>query len=219
MQAYLAPLLISCLVTYLICAIPFGMIFSKYFGKHKNLQSVGSGNIGFTNAARVNGAKVGILTLLFDVLKAFISVKFSWFLLASMSSTEYMALRSPALIWMLALVYVCAVFGHVFSVYLKFHGGKGIAVGLGGSLAFIPLTGLSILAVFIIVVLISKYVSLGSISAALGLVPFGLIYAHEPRYLLLLALISLTVVWAHRTNIKKLLAGNESRIHLEKKKE
>ncbi len=204
---------------YLICGIPFGLIFSKLFKKTKDLRQTGSGNIGFTNALRVNGKTVGVLTLIFDVLKAFISIKLTAYILSGALHIERAELLGAPYIWVLALAFVCCIVGHVFSIYLKFKGGKGVAVGLGSTLAFIPVTGLLMLAVFFVAAYVSKKVSVGSIFAALATIPFCFIYSHEIKYVLLCCLIAVIVVWAHRSNIKRILNGTESSFSLHKQKE
>ena len=200
------------LLCYFICGIPFGLLFSKLFKKDKDLRTSGSGNIGFTNALRVNGKAVGILTLFFDVIKAYISIQLASVLLSDALMLERSDLFSASFIWVLALAFVACIVGHVFSIYLKFKGGKGIAVGLGATLSFIPLTGLLILGVFFIGVISSKKVSVGSISAALAIVPCCLLYSQDIRFVLLCALVTIIVVWAHRSNIKKIMDGTESSI-------
>ena len=121
--------------------------------------------------------------------------------------------------WMLGVICLAAVWGHIFSPYLNFHGGKGIAVGLGVILAWYWPIGLSLLGMFIVAVAITKYVSVGSLAAAIGL-PIAACAVFPYSSLALkfcMAMIGITVVWAHRANIKKLMTGKESKLSFTKR--
>lgn len=215
-------LVVSCIVAYLLCGIPFGVILGKVLSKDKvDIRTKGSGNMGFTNAIRVAGAKVGVLTLLLDVAKAFVSITMARALIApSLGVGAFELTIANNGMQLLAWVYLFCVLGHCFTPYLKFKGGKGIAVGLGGALAFIWATGLTIFAAFLVLAITTKKVSLGSIAAA-ALLPFVAAWyvSTQAGFLLPLALISLVVIWAHRSNIKKLLNGTESSFEIKKKDE
>ncbi|OUP08274.1 acyl-phosphate glycerol 3-phosphate acyltransferase [Collinsella sp. An2] len=209
------------LVTYLICGIPFGFIFGELFGKG-DIRKSGSGNIGTTNALRVGGAKMGALTLLCDVLKGVVCV------LASRTVMAMFCDPSPTLLdagqpcdWALSLVCVAALAGHMFTPYLHFKGGKGIAVGFGVCVTFIPPVGLSLWVPFLIGVIITRYVSVGSMLAAISL-PFLIWFwypASSIEMRVAFAVLAILVVWAHRSNIKKLVHGNESKLSFGSKKE
>lgn len=212
-------LVTSCLIAVLLCGIPFGVILGKKLSPDGvDIRTKGSGNMGFTNAVRVAGVKVGALTLLFDVLKAALSITIARFLLSSAVGAAPFAfsIENGGFIY-LAWVYLFCILGHCYTPYLKFKGGKGIAVGLGGSLAFIPLVGLTIFAAFLILAVTTKKVSLGSITAAALLpVTAALFVSTNMKFLLPLIIIAVVVIWAHRSNIKKLLAGTESSFAVKK---
>ena len=194
--------------SYFICGIPFGKILVQAMS-HKDIQKEGSGNIGTTNALRVGGPKVAALTLAFDLLKGMVCVM------------VYRDLVLPALgvgvpldAVFTALVALAALYGHIFSPYLKFHGGKGIATGVGILFGFFWPLAVVHLAIFIVLVAITKYVSVGSIVTA-ALVPVT-VYIAMPGIpvpaLALWALLGWTVVWAHRANIDRLRKGTESKL-------
>ncbi len=194
--------------SYFICGIPFGKILVQAMS-HKDIQKEGSGNIGTTNALRVGGPKVAALTLAFDLLKGMVCVM------------VYRDLVLPALgvgepldAVFTALVALAALYGHIFSPYLKFHGGKGIATGVGILFGFFWPLAVVHLAIFIVLVAITKYVSVGSIvTAALVPVTVSIAIPGIPvPALALWALLGWTVVWAHRANIDRLRKGTESKL-------
>lgn len=221
--------IISCLLAFALGSIPFGYLFGKCLGGGVNLQEEGSGNIGFTNAMRVAGKKVGILTLFFDVLKGVAALMLGRLIISSAlfsagalpqlsdagAAFSYLSASSPHG-WMLAWVYFFAVLGHCFTPFLKGKGGKGIAIGLGGGLAFITLGVLLDLAFFLVVAGVSKKVSLGSLCAAVGIFSAALLYQSSFWYLLPFALVSGVVVGRHASNISKLIAGTESSFSVKK---
>jgi glycerol-3-phosphate acyltransferase PlsY len=181
---------------YLLGAIPFGALFARFRGI--DIQKQGSGNIGATNVSRVLGKGWGIVTLLLDVGKGFLPV-----FLAS----KYMGgALAPA------LVGLAAVSGHMWPVYLKFKGGKGVATGLGAFLAFYPpAVGVALL-VWLLMVALFRYVSLGSMAAAAA-VPLALAFFRQPTEIILLAAVMAgLIIYKHKDNIKRLLAGTESKI-------
>ena len=207
----------SCIVAYLLCGFPTAYVLGKALGK-VDVRTVGSGNVGSTNVTRAAGAKAGALTLLIDILKAAVSVLLAFAIMGA--SVEHEALRpGGAFDWCMALVYLCCVLGHMFTPYLSFKGGKGIAVGFGGAVTFMPLVGLSLWVPFLAFALPSKFVSLGSIAAAASL-PFlaALLYDPTAPCLAIVACVAVLVVWAHRSNIKKLLEGRESAFSIKSKK-
>jgi glycerol-3-phosphate acyltransferase PlsY len=180
---------------YLLGSIPTGLLLGKLYGI--DVRSEGSGNIGATNLYRTVGRKVGILTLLGDCLKGLIPV-----LLVKNSGLppEYAA-------W----VGLAAFCGHVFSLFLAFKGGKGVATALGVFLALSPLAVLIALLLFGGLMAKWRYVSLGSISAA-ALMPLAVALLGGGRELILVSLvISAVVIVKHQANIRRLLAGTENR--------
>ena len=194
--------------SYLICGIPFGKILVQAMS-HKDIQKEGSGNIGTTNALRVGGPKVAALTLAFDLLKGMLCVMVYRDLVLPALGVE-----TPLDAVFTALVALAALYGHIFSPYLKFHGGKGIATGVGILFGFFWPLAVVHLAIFIVLVAITKYVSVGSIVTA-ALVPVT-VYIAMPGIpvpaLALWALLGWTVVWAHRANIDRLRKGTESKL-------
>lgn len=180
---------------YLLGSIPTGLLLGKLYGI--DVRSEGSGNIGATNLYRTVGRKVGILTLVGDCLKGLIPVllvKYSGF------PSEYAA-------W----VGLAAFCGHVFSVFLVFKGGKGVATALGVFLALSPLAVVIALAVFSGLMVKWRYVSLGSISAAALMPPVVALLGGGRVLVLVTLVISAIVIAKHQANIKRLLAGTENR--------
>ena len=194
--------------SYFICGIPFGKILVQAMS-HKDIQKEGSGNIGTTNALRVGGPKVAALTLAFDLLKGMVCVMVYRDLVL-----PAFGVGAPLDAVFTALVALAALYGHIFSPYLKFHGGKGIATGVGILFGFFWPLAVVHLAIFIVLVAITKYVSVGSIVTA-ALVP-ATVYIAMPGIpvpaLALWALLGWTVVWAHRANIDRLRKGTESKL-------
>ena len=209
----------ACLVAYLICGIPTAYVLGRVMGK-VDVRTVGSGNVGSTNIARSVGAKAGVLTLLLDVLKAVLAMFIGYGLVGFVGTGQGFAEVVPGgtYDWTMALVYMFCILGHVFTPYLKFKGGKGIAVGFGGALALMPLAGVSLLIPFLLFAVTTRYVSLGSIAAAVSL-PFLAAWIYHPStaFLVIVTVVALLVIWAHRSNIVKLVHGRESKFSFKKK--
>lgn len=208
---------ITMIVSYLICGIPFGKILVGLMS-HKDIQKEGSGNIGTTNALRVGGPKVAALTLAFDLLKGMVCVVvFRDVVYAGSSWSASSTVSYPLLV---ALVALACLYGHIFSPYLKFHGGKGIATGVGILFGFYWPLALIHLAIFIVLVAITRYVSVGSIVTA-ALVPF-IVFLTQPGIplpaLAVWAILGWSVVFAHRGNIARLRAGTENKLSFGSKK-
>lgn len=203
----------ACCIAYFVCGIPTAYVLGRAMG-HVDVRTVGSGNVGSTNIARSVGAKAGVLTLLLDVLKSALSVGIGYGLIGCIGTGHGIAEVAPggAYDWTMALVYLFCIVGHIFTPYLKFKGGKGIAVGFGGALVLMPWAGLGLLVPFLIFAVTTRYVSLGSIAAALSL-PFLAAWIYRPSvaFLVIITLVALIVVWAHRLNIVKLVQGHESK--------
>jgi len=207
---------------YLLGSIPFGLLIAKAHGK--NIRSIGSGNIGATNVSRALGRKWAYVCFTLDVLKGLIPT------LAAQPFVLRLSSSPPATgFWLWLLIGCAAILGHVFPIYLKFKGGKGVATSFGVALGLWPyftVCALTVIIVWITVVLIWRYVSLASIIAAIAF-PIVLILAISiiPNWyfnllwplLAVATLIPLFVIFRHRENIKRLIAGTENRI-LEKPK-
>ena len=198
------------IAAYLIGSIPFGVIIARTRGV--NLRTQGSGNIGATNVGRVIGKKWGYVCFVLDVGKGVGPVLAAKFLLGDVRESS---LAQAA--WL--AVALGAIMGHVFSLYLKFRGGKGVATSLGVLLGFYPYftwPGLAGLGVWLIVVLIWRHVSLASIAAA-GAFPILFIAFNWPMtglcgLLAFAAAMAALIIVRHRGNISRLLAGTENRI-------
>lgn len=183
------------ILSYLIGSIPTGFIVGKFAGV--DVRSAGSGNIGATNVARVMGKGRGLLTLIADVAKGFLPAL----------AARKMGFGDTAV----ALVGAVAFLGHLYPIFLKFRGGKGVATAFGVLLAVAPQATLVPLAVFIAVALPSRMVSAGSIGAAIA-TPIALWFFSYPTPLVALGVFfAVLVVVRHRENIKRLLQGTEAR--------
>jgi glycerol-3-phosphate acyltransferase PlsY len=190
------PILISAAAGYFLGSIPFGYLLVRWF-RGADVRATGSGNIGATNVARTSPA-LGILTLVLDVLKGMAAVY--------IALTLCPANRTAAFIAALA-----AISGHIFPVWLRFRGGKGVATGLGSFVLLTPKAILLAMAVFVLTLAVFRFVSLASVTAAVSLPLFGSLL-HEARNLpqiLLLSLGSALIVLKHRQNMQRLLAGTE----------
>ena len=188
---------IALLCSYLVGAIPFGLLFSRAVGKDVRLE--GSGNIGATNVNRVLGKKLGILTLLCDVSKGFLPVYVASLLLPPSVNSDMI----------IALCGLATVVGHMFPVYLGFKGGKGVATALGVFLYFSPLAILFALLLFVAVVVMSGFVSAGSLAAS-ALIPITMWYLGDSLPLILVSLVIAVLIWIkHSSNIGRLIRGEE----------
>ncbi|NNK96734.1 MAG: glycerol-3-phosphate 1-O-acyltransferase PlsY [Desulfobacterales bacterium] len=185
------------IASYLVGAIPFGLLIGKLAGI--DVRAGGSGNIGATNVNRLLGKKLGLVTLLLDCLKGFLPI----FL-----SSQYISEGSGQNIWVL-LCGIMAVVGHMFPVYLGFKGGKGVATGLGVFFFLSPpAIGISLL-VFVGVVAASGFVSAGSLLAS-GLFPLWLWFLGQPLEVILTGFFVALLIWfKHHENIGRLLRGEE----------
>lgn len=188
--------LILLLFAYLVGSIPTGLLLARAFAG-VDIRESGSGNIGATNVYRTLGRKIGLLTLVGDCLKGLIPV------LAAMA----LGLTDP---W-IALTGLAAFLGHVYTVFLGFKGGKGVATALGVFLAVSPLSVLGALVVFALVVFKWRYVSLASITAAAVVPSLVALIDKRPEIVAMSIVISVLVIWKHRENIKRLKQGTENK--------
>lgn len=203
-------------IAFLLGSIPFGVIISRLFFK-KDIRNEGSGNIGTTNAMRslgkVGGASVFLLDFGKGLLSGFLGTVF-----AAMAEPEHGIAAGQ---FLLSLSFLGCVVGHIYSPWLKFHGGKGIAVAVG-ALFFVLGVWPSVLelALFAVLVLATRYVSVGSIAAA-ALCPFLSLYLFWGNIpaIAAMTIAALLVIFAHRENIARLLAHNENRIGTKKEKQ
>jgi len=201
--------LIIAAVSYLLGSIPFGYLLVRVF-RGEDIRQTGSGNIGATNVARSGAKGLGIATLALDALKGAVAVVLSSYIASAFNVCVHgpcVAARNLA-----ATAALFAVLGHVFPVWLRFKGGKGVATALGVFCVLFPRSILLALAVFIIVVAVTRYVSLGSILGAM-VFPIAACFLQNADWLslLLASSVSLIVILKHHQNISRLLSGTESR--------
>ena len=181
--------------SYLLGSVPTGLLLARAFGV--NIRESGSGNIGATNVYRTMGRKVGILTLVGDCLKGLIPVLVA----------KWLGLPD---LW-IAAIGLAAFLGHVYTIFLGFKGGKGVATALGVFLGTSPLSLLGALAVFALVLYRWRYVSAASIAAAATIPVAVTLVTGKPELILMSGAIAAIVIFRHRENIARLRAGTESR--------
>ncbi len=193
------PQLLSCAVAYLIGAVPFGLIFAKYFS-NVDVRTVGSGNIGATNVLRASGKKAAILTLLADGLKGFLPVLIVQLLFNDDLTT--------------ALTGTAAILGHIFPVYLKFKGGKGVATSFGVVLAVAPWIGLTCVIIWLLAAFLWRYSSLSALMAfaSYPIITFSTSFGSRKPLAALSLFIFGMMYYRHRENIKRIIAGMEPKI-------
>ncbi len=192
---FIAAQFIIIAAAYLIGSIPTGLLLGKAYGI--DVRKEGSGNIGATNLYRTVGRKVGIITLIGDCLKGLLPV-----LVVKASSFP------PELAAWVGLAAFC---GHVFSLFLKFKGGKGVATALGVFLALASLAVAIAIGLFAVLMFVWRYVSLGSISAAAAMPLAVYLLGGSPTITIVTLVIALIVIVRHRENIGRLLSGTENR--------
>jgi acyl phosphate:glycerol-3-phosphate acyltransferase len=200
-------LVLVVIIAYLIGSIPFGYLIVRATSGG-DVRETGSGGTGATNVSRRAGKAAGIITLILDALKGFIAIAIARKLLIDVEPVTAG--------WVLCAAAIAALLGHIFPVWLGFRGGKGVATGVGVFLALAPIAVVCAAVVFVAVVGLTKYVSLGSILAAATIPLFiwllvGPVVDQRP---LLMAAIAgaLLIVFAHRGNLARLFSGTESRI-------
>ena len=217
-------IIVFCTAAYLLGSIPFGLLIARAHGK--DLRSIGSGNIGATNVARALGRSWAYFCFTLDVLKGLIPMLAAKvFILNKIDSANT---HTAGMLFLWLIVGCAAVIGHIFPIYLKLKGGKGVATSLGVVLGLYPyytIPGLIALLVWAIVVLITRYVSLASIIAAVAM-PVSLIiiifinpdWHFNSLWPLFAAAIVMTalITLRHKENIKRLLKGTEHKIFQKK---
>ena len=185
--------LIVGIASYLMGSVPFGLILTKIFLK-KDIREIGSGNIGATNALRTGNKLIGYSTLLLDIAKAIIPV-------------IYVKINYPDLIFIASL---CAFLGHVFPVWLKFKGGKGVATYLGILFTINILLGFIFCVSWLLIFLISKYSSLSSLIGSLT-IPVYIFFNDQMSNALFFGIMFVLIFFTHRENIKRLKNKEESK--------
>jgi len=199
------------IAAYLLGSIPFGYLLVRVF-RGEDVRKTGSGNIDATNVSRKSPA-LGAFTLLLDAAKGFLSVQ--------LATCSGLALTDTGLQRLMAGAALFAIVGHMFPVWLRFRGGKGVATALGAFLRFVPLAvGVAVI-IFVVVVLVFRRISLGSIITA-ALFPatvWTLNLSHDPVVLALIGAASLLIIARHYKNILRLLSGEEPRFSFTRKKD
>lgn len=197
---------LTALAAYLLGSIPTGFLVAK--AKGIDIRKVGSGNIGATNAMRVLGKPAGIFVLLVDALKGYAAA--AWLpivMLKFFNATDF----NVEMLCIIAGIF--AVLGHNYTCWLKFKGGKGIATTAGVFLALAPWALLVALVVFILAVALTKYVSVGSIAAAIALpATVWIMSPHNLFLCIVTTALGVLAIYKHKANIKRLLAGTENRL-------
>jgi glycerol-3-phosphate acyltransferase PlsY len=211
---------IAIIAAYLLGSTPFGLIIAKAHGK--DLRSIGSGNIGATNVARALGRKWAYICFTLDVLKGLVPMLAAMLITKHLSAQSY--IKTVAALWLWLAVGCAAILGHIFPLYLKFKGGKGVATSLGVALGLWPyytICAFVALGVWAVVVLTWRYVSLASIVASISFAAtLFLIVLLTPGWdfinlwplLITATAIPLMVIIRHRENIKRLREGTENKI-------
>jgi glycerol-3-phosphate acyltransferase PlsY len=198
-------LILSAILAYLIGGIPFGYWFVR-LRSGRDIRTMGSGNIGATNVQRTQGMKAGFVVLLLDILKGFLAV----LLAAWLSRGDEVAV---------ALAAAFVMIGHCFPVFLRFKGGKAVACYIGAFLYIAPWALAVVAVLFVAIVALWRYISMGSIlGAALFPVFYWIIYRPPPVLLLMSIFCGLLIIFRHKTNIDRLINGNENVFSLKSRK-
>lgn len=184
------------LLSFLLGSIPNAYLIAKIF-YGLDIRKYGSGNPGATNVWRIAGKIPGAITFLLDVLKGFIPV----FIVKKISAEP--SLTIPMLSGF------CAVAGHIWTPFLKFKGGKGVATGFGVFMGLIPVATFFALIVFIITLALTKYVALGSVAASISLPVFLYFLKRPPVLIYVSVILAVIIIWRHKSNIKKIITKTE----------
>ncbi len=198
----------AAVIGYLLGSIPFGLLLVRMF-LGQDVRSSGSGNIGATNVARTS-PKLGLLTLLLDAFKGFVAV---W-IASQLGDGDP---TTPSALLPMCIAAFAAVIGHSFPIWLRFRGGKSVATALGSFVLIAPESVLALFLLFVVIVALTRYVSLGSImgAALFPVLAWRLDHRGFPALWFLIAASALVII-RHRANLQRLLAGNESRFSLSK---
>jgi acyl phosphate:glycerol-3-phosphate acyltransferase len=202
-------IIIALFAAYILGSIPTSYIMGKLI-KGIDIRDFGSGNVGATNALRILGTKIGVFTLIIDIGKGFLAVNIARFIIHEPTNL------------IIIFIGLFAIIGHIFTIFLKFKGGKGVATSAGVFIALIPIPVALALVVFVITVWLSKFVSLGSMLAALTLFVAELVINilnsfSELEILIFTFIIALFIIIRHKANIQRLINGNENKISFKKK--
>ena len=185
-------ILVISVLSYFIGSIPFGFILTKFFLK-KDIRNIGSGNIGATNVLRTGNKTIGYTTLLLDIVKAVIPIIY-----IKLNYTDFIFIAS-----------LCIFLGHVFPIWLKFKGGKGVATYIGILFSINLYIGLVFIGVWFVTFLISKYSSLSSLFASLSVPIYLFIFTNQS--FIFFSIMFILIFYTHRENIKRLKNKEESK--------
>lgn len=195
---------LSFVLAYLIGAISFSIILTKII-KKEDIRQYGSGNAGATNTMRVLGKGPAVLVLLLDVLKGIVAIVIA------------MAFGLPD--WAIAVTGLLAIVGHIWPIYYGFRGGKGVATTIGVICMLLLTPGLIAGAIAILLIILTRYVSLGSLIFSIFTPIIALLFGSHPiSYIVVSAVIGVLAIWKHRANISRLLQGKENKIGSKVKK-
>jgi acyl phosphate:glycerol-3-phosphate acyltransferase len=211
-------------VSYLLGSIPFGYLLVRLF-RGEDVRKTGSGNIGATNVARTGSKRLAIATLLLDAMKGYAAVAFAFWLAGahrfegqpatSLYDRTTQTIDSRTVFLLAALAAFVAILGHMYTVWLRFKGGKGVATAAGSFVALAPRALLIVIVLFVLVVALTRYVSLGSI-VAVAAFPFVVWWVNPAErttvpILVFIAASSLLIIVRHKDNIRRLITGTEHR--------
>jgi len=185
-------------VTYLVAAIPFGLVVTTLWGNDADIRRSGSGNIGATNVARVYGWNLAAPVIVMDIGKGVVPVVIARFFWPEVG------------LWWPSIVAVVAFVAHCFSVYLEFRGGKGVATGAGGLLALTPWTTLPAAALWVTLLAVTGRSSIAALGSAVAMV--GLTWAFNAVALPVVLALATGILWTHATNIRRLVRGEEKQV-------
>jgi acyl phosphate:glycerol-3-phosphate acyltransferase len=188
---------IEIVAAYLVGSVPFALLLSRRWGA-RDLRRIGSGNLGAANVLRASGVTAGVLVAMLDILKGAVSV-----MLAQRLSGDTAGSAAAG---------VAAIVGHVYPVWLRFRGGKGVATACGVFSVLTPLAVPPALAIFIATVWVTKYISLGSVMASIALPVIAYVSAAPPSIVAASCAASTLIVLRHRTNLWRVRAGTERRL-------
>ncbi|MFA7399048.1 MAG: glycerol-3-phosphate 1-O-acyltransferase PlsY [Sideroxydans sp.] len=198
--------LVFVVCAYLLGSVSFAVLMSKAFGL-ADPRTYGSGNPGATNVLRSGKKAAAVLTLLGDAAKGWLAV----FLAIKFAPHDGDGLL------MVALVALAVFLGHVFPIFLKFQGGKGVATALGVLLALSGWMGLAVLGTWLLVAVVFRYSSLSALIAAIVAPVYAMLFQLRPELVLATAIMSMLLIWRHKSNIQNLMMGKESKIGSKKK--
>ncbi len=201
-------------IGYFFGSIPFGLVLTRLAG-YGDIRKIGSGNIGATNVLRTGNKTLALLTVLFDAFKAALAAYLAYHLAPK---AEYYFIDYASSINVIASLVAgtCGILGHMFPVWLKFKGGKGISSALGFLLVTCPVVGVFALAIWLVMAFMFRYSSLSALTAAFC-VPFITYLVATPVYTFFYTIVVVLVVLKHHANIVRLIKGEESKISFKKK--